>query len=85
MNETLERIQETKMPTFAERRWLASEAEPVGLLTEGAAGIATIVIAIVALAGVASEPLAAIATIIVAVGLMVQAFNDVAEAEFARP
>jgi hypothetical protein len=45
------------MPTFAERRWLASEAEPVGLLTEGAAGIATIVIAIVALAGVASRRL----------------------------
>jgi hypothetical protein len=56
-----------------ETRRLATEAEPVGLLTEGAAGIAVIVLAIIGLAGVAAAALAAIATIVIGVGLMVQA------------
>lgn len=67
------------MSTFTEGRSLASEAEPVGLLTEGAAGIAVIVLAIIALDGVSSLALASIATIIIGVGLMVQGFNTTAE------
>jgi hypothetical protein len=56
-----------------------AETEPVGLLTESAAGIAVVVLAIIALAGVSSSALLAIATIIVGVGLMVQGFNSAAE------
>ncbi|MGH7048383.1 MAG: hypothetical protein ACREE2_18555 [Stellaceae bacterium] len=67
------------MAIYIEGRGLASEAEPVGLLTEGAAGIAVIVLAVIALAGVSSELLASIATIVIGVGLMVQAFNSAAE------
>jgi hypothetical protein len=63
---------------YVEGRGL-SEAEPLGLLTEGAAGIATIVLAIIALAGTATSSLASIAVIVVGVGLMVQAFNTAAE------
>jgi hypothetical protein len=37
------------MATYVERRGLADEAEPVGLLIEGAAGIAVIVLSIIAL------------------------------------
>jgi hypothetical protein len=64
---------------FQEGRGLASEAEPLGLLTEGAAGIAVIVLAVIALAGTSSGALASIVTIVVGVGLMVQAFNSAAE------
>jgi hypothetical protein len=67
------------MATYLERRGLADEAEPVGLLTEGAAGVAVIVLAIIALAGVSPEALASIAAIVIGVGLMVQAFNSAAE------
>ncbi|HEY3908774.1 MAG TPA: hypothetical protein VGM07_02685 [Stellaceae bacterium] len=67
------------MAIYVEGRGLASEAEPVGLLTEGAAGIAVIVLAVVALAGVSVGILASIATIVIGVGLMVQAFNSAAE------
>lgn len=67
------------MAAYVERRGFANEAEPVGLLTEGAAGIAVIVLAIIALAGVSSEALASIAAIVIGVGLMVQAFNAAAE------
>jgi hypothetical protein len=67
------------MATYIERRWLADEVEPIGLLTEGAAGIAVIVLAIVALAGISSAALASIAAIVIGVGLMVQAFNSAAE------
>jgi hypothetical protein len=67
------------MATYVERRSTAAEAEPLGLLTEGAAGIATIVLAVVALAGVAAGPLAAIAAIVIGVGLLAQAFNSAAE------
>jgi hypothetical protein len=56
-----------------------ADAEPFGLLTEGAAGIATIVLAIIALAGISIGALAAITTIIIGVGLIVQAFNAAAE------
>jgi hypothetical protein len=67
------------MAMFQEGRGLASEAEPLGLLTEGAAGIAVIVLAVIALAGTSSGALASIVTIVVGVGLMVQAFNSAAE------
>jgi hypothetical protein len=67
------------MAMFQDGRGLASEAEPLGLLTEGAAGIAVIVLAVIALAGTASGALASIVTIVVGVGLMVQAFNSAAE------
>lgn len=67
------------MALFVEGRGLASEAEPVGLLTEGAAGIAVIVLSVIALAGTSPGALASIVTIIIGVGLMVQAFNSAAE------
>ena len=66
------------MAVFVEGRRL-SEAEPLGLLTEGAAGIAAIVLAIIALAGTATAALASIATIVIGVGLLVQAFNTASE------
>jgi hypothetical protein len=67
------------MATYVERRGFANDAEPVGLLTEGAAGIAVIVLAIIALAGVSADALTSIAAIVIGVGLMVQAFNSAAE------
>jgi hypothetical protein len=67
------------MNTYVERRGFANEAEPVGLLTEGAAGIAAIVLAIIALAGVSAAALTSIAAIVIGVGLMIQAFNSAAE------
>jgi hypothetical protein len=67
------------MATYVERRGLADEAEPVGLLTEGAAGIAVIVLSIIALAGVSVDGLTSIAAIVIGVGLTVQAFNSAAE------
>ncbi len=67
------------MAMFFEGRALATDVEPVGLLTEGAAGIAVIVLSIIALAGTAPGALASIVTIVIGVGLMVQAFNSAAE------
>lgn len=67
------------MAVYAETRARIGEVEPFGLLTEGAAGIAVIVLAIVALAGISAELLAAIAAIVIGVGLTVQAFNSAAE------
>jgi hypothetical protein len=67
------------MAFYAESRGRASEAEPVGLLTEGAAGIAVIALTIIALAGVTTGVLTSIAAIVIGVGLMVQAFNSAAE------
>lgn len=49
------------------------------MLTEGAAGIAAIVLSVIALARVEAGLLAAIAAIVIGVGLMVQAFNTAAE------
>jgi hypothetical protein len=63
----------------------ASDAEPIGLLTEGAAGIAVIVLMVVALAGISTEALASIAAIVIGVGLMVQAFNSAAQAARVTP
>ena len=60
------------MAMFQEGKGLAVEAEPLGLLTEGAAGIAVI-------AGTSSSALASIVTILVGVGLMVQAFTSAVE------
>jgi hypothetical protein len=68
------------MAVYGEGRGIAAEAEPFGLLTEGAAGIAVIVLGIIALGRVDSGLLASIITIIIGVGLMVQAFNEAAEA-----
>lgn len=67
------------MATYVEGRGLATEAEPLGLLSEGAAGIAAIVLAVIALAGISAPVLAAIIAIVIGVGLMVQAFNSAAE------
>jgi hypothetical protein len=67
------------MAVYGEGRGIAVEAEPFGLLTEGAAGIAAIVLAIIALAGIAAAALGSITAIIIGVGLMVQAFNAAAE------
>lgn len=67
------------MATYVETGGMATDTEPVGLFTEGAAGIAAIVLAIIALAGVSTTALASIATIVIGVGLMVQAFNTAAE------
>lgn len=67
------------MAMFFEGRARATDVEPVGLLTEGAAGIAVIVLSIIALAGTSPGALASIVTIIIGVGLMVQAFNSAAE------
>jgi hypothetical protein len=67
------------MSMYAEGRGLASEIEPFGLLTEGAAGIVAIVLSVVALAGVSVPALTSIAAIVVGGGLMAQAFNSAAE------
>ena len=63
------------MATFVQGREITSKAEPVGLLTEGAAGIAAIVLAILGLAGVSTGVLASITVIVIGVGLLVQGFN----------
>ena len=68
------------MAVYGEGRGIAAEAEPFGLLTEGVAGIATIVLGVIALAGISAGLLASIITIIIGVGLLVQAFNAGAEA-----
>ena len=67
------------MAMYAEGRGIAADAEPFGLLTEGAAGLAAIVLAVIALAGVSVGALAAIVTIVIGVGLVVQGFNATAE------
>jgi hypothetical protein len=67
------------MAAYVEGKKLATEVEPLGLLSEGAAGVAVIVLAIVALAGVSSHALAAIAAIVIGGGLMIQALNSAAE------
>jgi hypothetical protein len=73
------------MATYLEGRRLGLEAEPLGLLSEGAAGIAAIVLAVIALAGISATALASIVTIVIGVGLMVQAFNSAAERSKAIP
>jgi hypothetical protein len=60
-------------------RSLIAETESFGLLTEGAAGVAVVVLAIIGLSHTQPGILAAIATIVVGVGLMVQGFNTAAE------
>jgi hypothetical protein len=73
------------MATFVEGREVTSKTEPVGLLTEGAAGIAAIVLAILGLAGVSTAILASITVIVIGVGLLVQGFNTGAEQARATP
>lgn len=65
--------------TVYEGRSLAADTEPLGLLTEGAAGIAVIVLAIIGLSGTQPGLLASIAVIVIGVGLMVQGFNTATE------
>jgi hypothetical protein len=67
------------MSAHVERSDFARNFEPFGLLTEGAAGVAVIVLAVVALAGVSAHALASIAAIVIGGGLMVQAMNSAAE------
>ena len=67
------------MATFVEGREAAGKSEPLGLLTEGAAGIAAIVLAVLGLAGVSTGLLASITVIVIGVGLLVQGFNTGAE------
>ncbi len=67
------------MAVYSESRGRANEAEPIGLLTEGAAGIAVIVLTVIALAGISTGALTSIAAIVIGVGLLVQAFNSAAE------
>lgn len=67
------------MSAHVERSEFARNLEPFGLLTEGAAGVAVIVLAVVALAGVSAHVLASIAAIVIGGGLMVQAMNSAAE------
>ena len=52
-----------------------ADASTVGPMTEGAAGIAVVVLAILGLADVTPGVLAAVATIIVGVGLLIEAAN----------
>ncbi|MBV8094564.1 MAG: hypothetical protein JO110_15330, partial [Acetobacteraceae bacterium] len=73
------RRRRTETATFVQGREITSKAEPVGLLTEGAAGIAAIVLAILGLAGVSTGVLASITVIVIGVGLLVQGFNTGAE------
>jgi hypothetical protein len=67
------------MATYMDGRIRATDAEPIGLLTEGAAGIAVIALTVIALAGISTGALASIATIVIGIGLIVQAFNSAAE------
>ncbi len=67
------------MAVYSETGGRTNEAEPIGLLTEGAAGIAVIVLTVIALAGISAEALTSIAAIVIGVGLLVQAFNSAAE------
>jgi hypothetical protein len=62
--------------------WTESPSATVGPMTEGAAGIAVIVLAILALAAISSGILAAIATIVVGVGLLIEAADT--GIEYAR-
>src|SRR5689334_3853939 len=78
-------VRRSEMATYVEGRSAASDVEPVGLVSEGVAGIAAIVLAVIALAGVSTGILASIVTIIIGVGLMVQAFNSAAEASRTAP
>src|SRR5579884_3881747 len=58
---------------------LAAEGEPIGLLAEGAAAIAVIVLTIIGLSRTEPGILAAISTIIIGGALLVQGFNTAAE------
>lgn len=55
------------------RAW--NDTATVGPMTEGAAGIAVIVLAILGLAGLSANVLTSIATIVIGVGLLIEAAN----------
>jgi hypothetical protein len=67
------------MAVLSEDGRLAGEAGQMGPLTESAAGIAVIVLAIIGLADAAAAMLAAVATIVIGGGLMVEALNATIE------
>jgi hypothetical protein len=73
------------MATYVEGTGVTREAEPIGLLTEGAAGMAVIVLSIISLAGISPAALAPITTIVIGVGLMAQGFNTAAEKSRVLP
>lgn len=57
----------------------AGEAESIGLMTEGTAGVAVVVLAVLGLADVSPEIFAAIVTILIGAGLIVETFTIAAE------
>jgi hypothetical protein len=67
------------MAVLSEDGRLAGETGRMGPLTESAAGIAVIVLAIIGLADTAPAMLAAVATIVIGGGLMVEALNATIE------
>lgn len=67
------------MAVTHEGRGLLTEAGSMGPLTEAAAGLAVIVLAIIGLANVAPFDLAAIATIVVGAALLLQVANAASE------
>jgi hypothetical protein len=73
------------MALYTDNPGRTNEAEPIGLLTEGAAGIAVIVLTVIALAGIRTDVLASIVAIVIGIGLMVQAFNSAADAVRGMP
>ena len=66
---------ERKMAVYHTRSSTWNSSAAVGPLTEGAAGIAVIVLTILALAAISPGILTAIATIVVGVGLFIEATN----------
>ena len=67
------------MATAVGRHGFGSEAQSEGLMTEGTAGIAVVVLAILGLARVAPAMFASIVTILIGAGLMIEAFTIAAE------
>lgn len=67
------------MAMYQTARGVLTEPTAVAPLTEGAAGIAVIVLTIIGLAAVASASMASIATIVIGAGLLVEAANTAME------
>src|SRR5579864_1043590 len=67
-------VRESNMAVYqSNASW--TDTSTVGPMTEGAAGIAVIVLSILALAAISPSALTAIATIVVGVGLLIEAAN----------
>jgi hypothetical protein len=67
------------MAVYQEARGIWTETAAVGPLTEGAAGIAAIVLCVIGLASIAPASMAAIAIVIIAAGLIVEGANTAVE------